>query len=197
MHAVGKIVAAYQDIKTGRLDVVMEKNNLILFEGADIMAPLLGGRAGYSISHMYFQYENSVLSPDATLAANTISRESGRSAFNSSEIDGTDGRDWLRVPLITESKLVKVPDDSEDYENNGVWFTGTSAASSTLLGESPEQNPFQSSSPFSWVYSLALVASPNRSDSLQDKIFSRVNLSAPLQLPTGKHLVFFWLIKFN
>lgn len=192
MQAVGQIIAAYEDIKTGRIDKVLEQKNLILFEGADIMSALLGGKPGYSISHMYFQYQNSASLP---VIVNPITRADGRAIFTS--ISGGGGEDWLRVPLITESKLVKVPDDTTDFNQNGVWFTGTTAASPSYIGESPAHNPFQSTSPFSWVYSLALVASPNHGDPTKDLVFSRVNLSTPLQLPAGKHLVFFWLIKFQ
>lgn len=190
MQAIGSIKVGYQDIRTGRIDIVSEQPNLILYQAADIMAPLLGGKPGYQISHMYFTYENTTGTPAAPPEP---MRPEGRSYFNS--INGSGGIDWLRVPLITESKLVKVPDNSTDYEQNGVWFTGTSAASSSMAGEGGGLS-FQSSSPFSWVTSLALVAAPDPSNSRKDLVFSRVNLTSPIQLPVGKHLVFFWLIKF-
>lgn len=193
MHAVGHVIARFKDAKTGQLsEPVFEKKNLILFEGADIMSGLLSGRPGYAISHMYFQYRNT---GDAFAINNPITRGDGRTAFDA--IDGVDPvEDWLRVPIVATPQQVKVPDDSTDYEANGVWFVATSASSDTGKGESPAQNDFDSASN-SKTFSVALVAAEKKGDNTFDRVFSRLNFDAPIELPPGKHLVIFWLIKFN
>lgn len=195
MHAVGHIIACLQDAKTGHMSApILRKKNLILFEGADIMAGLLAGRNGFAVSHMYFQYRNTA---DTFVVDNPITRGSGRTSFDA--IVGDDPpEDWLRVPIITTPQLTKIPDDSADYDANAAWFCATSAASATLVGESPTHNAFTSSGPTpSKVFSVALVAAPAAADSKQDRVLSRVNLDDPVELPPGKHIVFFWMIKFQ
>ena len=195
MHAVGHIKVCFQDEKTGRLSSpIIDKKNLVLFEGADIMSALLAGKANFAISHMYFQYRNSAETFEIN---NPITRGDGRAAFDA--IDGEDPvEDWLRVPLITLPKQVQIPEGSADYQSNGVWFTGTSAASPTLEGESPAHNPFTASGETpSRIFSVALVSAPAPGDNKQDRVFSRVNFEEPLELPAGKHLVVFWLLRFN
>ena len=195
MRATGEITACYQNIRTGRITPVLRQKNLILFEGADIMAGLLAGNPLLVPSYMYLQYHNTsgtVLTPPA------ITRGDGRSYFNS--ITGTSPKqDWLRIPIITTPKVLVTPDDSSDYQGNGVIFTGSSAASQTLLGESPAHNYYAASGANgpSNVFALALAAAPVPQNGALDKLFSRINLTTPLAMQPGSHLTFYWAISFN
>lgn len=195
MHALGHITAFYENIRTGRLTKALEQKNLILFEGADIMAAILGGDMSKAISHMYFQYENTNVGPVSTPI---LTRGSGRSSFDA--ITGVDpASDWLRVPLLSTPKLVRIPNDSADYAQNGVVFTATSAASETMHGESPAHNYFAASGANgpSKIVSAALVAAPAPSNNRLDKVFSRVNLSTPLTMQPGHQLTVYWIINFH
>lgn len=194
MHAVGEITACYTSIATGRVTEILKQKNLILFDAADVMASLLAGKSGFSPSHMYFHYENTNGAP---VAAPAITRSAGRTFFEG--LSGADNIDWLRVPIITTPKLSKVPDNSADYANNAIVFNASSGASETLAGESPAQNYFAAAGADgpSKVISVALVSAPTPSNNKLDKVFSRVNLTAPLSMQPGHHLTFYWLIKFN
>lgn len=195
MHAVGQIIAKYTSIITGRETEVLKQPNLILFEAADIMAGLLAGNMSLVPSHMYFQYENTNGTPAGPGA---LARGDGRADFNS--ISGVSpAEDWLRVPIITNARLSRVPDNSADYVNNAITFNASSASSETLVGESPAHNYFAASGVNgpSKITSVALVAAPVPSNNKLDKLFSRVNLSAALPMQPGHHITIYWTIKFN
>ncbi len=195
MQAVGHIIAGYQHPVSKKFMPVLEQKNLVMYEAADILALLLAGNGEYRVNHMYFQYENT---NGAVSVTPTLSRDLGRGSFNS--IDGSDDQDWLRLPIAAEPILGKYPDTTSNYEGNAVTFVATSALSSTQEGESPTHNPFGpgdggSIAP-SKIFSLALVASPVPSDSTQDKIFSRINLTTPFTVVAGLHVSVYWIIRF-
>jgi hypothetical protein len=192
MQAVGHVIGCLTNAKSGLETQVFQQKNLIMHEGADIMAGLLSGDMRFVPSHMYFLYENtnSPITPPPELT-----RADGRSFFAS--ITGSSpNQDWLRVPIITRPRISIV---GEEYSGNVVTFSASSAASDTLQGESPAHNYFGSSGANgpSKVFSLALVAGVNPNTNREDKIFSRLNLQTPMSLPAGHHLTFYWMIKFQ
>jgi len=195
MHAVGQIQAFLTSMRTGRTTEVLKQKNLIMYQAADVMAGLLAGDRSKTISHMYFQYENTNSTPTAIP---TLTRASGRDDF-----DGISGvapaQDWLRVPLVTTPRISRIPDNSEVFGGNAVMFAATSASSPSMSGESPAHNYFASSGVNgpSKITSVALVAAPTPSNNLNDLVFSRVNLQTPLTLPAGFYLTIYWLVKFN
>lgn len=194
MHAVGLVTACYTNITTGREVEVLRQKNLILFEGADIMAGLLGGRTEMVPSHFYLQYENTNLAP----VGPTFTRADGRQAFEA--IAGNDpAQDWLRVPIISTPLIQRIPDNSEDYAGNAVIFSASSASSQTLQGESPAHNYFAASGPNgpSKVVAVALAAAVKPSNHKLDKIFSRLTLTTALPMQANHHLTFYWSIRFN
>lgn len=190
MKAIGEISICLQSKKTGKTVEILRQKNLILYEAADIMSMLVKGRSEYRVSHMYFQYQNTVGTP----VQPSLTKDLGRSDFDS--ITGADKRDWLRVPIITEPLI-----DSSDeavYENNQVTFTASSASSASLTGESPAGNVFSDTTPDgpSKIYSLALVSTPTISDNTKDRIFSRVNPASILTVQAGHHVTVFWRLRF-
>lgn len=192
MQAIGRVIGCYTNQKTGRETRIFDKKNLILYEGADIMAGLLSGDRRFFPSHMYFVYENTnsiITSPPAT------TRADGR-AFFASIAGSSPNQDWLRVPMISTPKLSII---GEEYAGNVVTFSASSAASDTLEGESPAHNYFASSGGDgpSKVFSLALVSALNPNTNKDDKVFSRLDLDSPMSVLAGHHLTFYWTIKFS
>lgn len=193
MQAVGEVAAFYQNIRTGRMTPILKLRNKILYQGADIMAALLGGDLNHRISHMYMEFENTAGAP----ALPTINRDNGRSYF--AAIDGTGNRDWVRVPIIMNPSLSIVPNDSVDYSGNTVMFVATTASVDPAQGKADASNYFADAGPDgpSKIFSLGLVAATDQNNEGNDKVFSRVNLSTAMPLQPSSHIVFFWSIKFN
>lgn len=197
MQAVGEVVGCYTNQITGRETVVFRKKNLIMNEGADIMAGLLSGDARFFPSHMYFHFQNTSGSI-ATPAA--ITRADGGGFFRS--IDGVSPpHDWLRVPIITNPKvsIINPIGQSGVFGGNTVTFSASSAASDTLAGESPQHRYFASSGGDgpSNVFGLALASEVIAGNKAGDRIFSRLSLETPQVMISGSHLTFYWIIKFN
>lgn len=197
MQALGEVIGCYTNAKTGRHTEVFHQKNLILYQGADIMAGLLAGNISFAPSHMYFQYENT---SGALSSFPTPGREDGRDFFTT--IDGiTPVQDWLRVPIITTPRISAIHAAGQEnlFTGNAATFTGSSAASDTLVGESPAHNYFAASGANgpSKVFALALVAAVNPNTNRDDRVFSRLTLSSPMEVISGHHLTFFWTIKFN
>lgn len=193
MQAIGEVAAFYQNIRTGRMSQILKQKNLILFQGADIMAALLAGDMSHRISHMYFEFENTAGAP----AVPTITRGDGRPYF--AGLDGSGNRDWVRVPIVMNPSLSVIPNDSPNYGGNGVLFTATTASAVPAVGKSPAANYFEDAglNGPSKIFSVALAAAPDRNSDAKDKVFSRLNLSTAMPLQPNSHIVFFWSIKFN
>jgi hypothetical protein len=189
MQAVGEVIGCYTNRITGRETVIFRKKNLILNEGADIMAALLAGDVRAFPSHMYFHFENtnSTVTPPAE-----ITRADGGAFFRS--IDGSSPpHDWLRVSILNP------PGQSGVFGGNVVTFSASSAASDSLAGESPLHRYFASNGGDgpSKVFGLALASEINAGNKVGDRVFSRLALETPQVMIDGSHLTFYWIIKFN
>jgi len=169
------------------------------------MAGLLAGDPASQISHMYLQFENSNSTANPPVVADVLTRSSGLDELvAATAADGMSPyRDWLRVPLLSTPKIIKVPDSTSSYSGNGVIFSTSSGASSTMTGECGIPFGSTGANGPSWIFSVALVAAGSISNSGQDKIFSRVNLldsagnPAPIAPRPGSQLAFFWMLTFN
>ena len=175
------------------MDPILQQQNLILFEGADIMAGLLAGDMNKRISHMYFEYENTAGAP----VAPTITRADGRSYFASKT--GAANKDWVRAPLVMNPSISVIPTGSASYKGNGALFTATTASVTPANGIANAANYFASSGANgpSKITTAALVSAVNPNSNVEDLVFSRLNLSAAISLQPSSHVVFFWNVKFN
>ena len=187
------VTAGTTNDKTGLFSPICEQKNLVMYEGADIIAGLLAGQP-LQLSHMYFHYYNS----STVVTAPELDRTMGRTWFYNN-IPGTGNvnstQDWLRVPIITTPRLFKSPSDSANYNNNGIYLTATSAAASTPKeGESSGNLPFNNTSK---IIAVALVSATDPSDYRKDKIFSRVNLTAPITVASGSQPTIFWSVQIS
>ena len=189
------VTAGTTNDKTGLFSPICEQKNLVMYEGADIIAGLLAGQP-LQLSHMYFHYCNGTFVEPVNIGSN---RALGRSWFYNN-IPGSGNanstQDWLRVPIITTPKLFKSPSDSANYNNNGIYLTATSAASTSKTGESSANLPF-SSGANSKVLAVALVSATDPSDYRKDKIFSRVTLTDYITVASGSQPTIFWSVQIS
>jgi hypothetical protein len=125
MHAVGEVQGFYTNQKTGREVQIFHQKNLILNEGADIMAALLAGQRNFVPSHMYFHFENT---NDEVTTPPDITRADGGEFFRSLDGDSPP-HDWLRVPIITNPRISIVNPTGQTgvYQGNAITFSASSA----------------------------------------------------------------------
>jgi len=191
--ASGEIVAGYRNVHTEEFTPAVHKNNLITYGGADILAKLMAGDARYAISAMYFKFKNT-----AGDTGNDLGVTRGASVGDFLSIDGSDYTDWLRVPIITSAKIDSFSNSSESiYAGNRVTFVATTA-SVKQEGMSITKNTFgenaDSNSP-SKIYSLALVATPDKYSNNSDIIFARTQITPITAIPDN-YIDVFWTITF-
>lgn len=187
------VTAGYTNDKTGLFSPVSEQKNMVMYQGADIIASLLGGDQSAALSHMFFHFANV-----AVPAAPALDPTMGGSWFYDN-VDGANKYDWLRIPIITTPRLFRSPSDSTDYANNGLYLTATAAASESMAGESPTANYFGPSGVdgASTVFAAALVSAPDPAFPTKDRIFSRVTLTTPLTVVAGSQPTIFWSVRIS
>ena len=171
------------DEKTGRIARMVEKHNLILFDGADILARVLTGDPKYAVGTMYMEFKNTTL----PITPPVFDRGGGAAYY--AGLQPSSDVDFLRIPLTI---LPTIEPSDSNYEGNQITFFGISEGSTGFWGRA--FNPTVHSK----VYGAALVATPDISDQSQDKVFSRVYSGIdeiPKELGFGIGIT--WVIRFN
>lgn len=172
--------------ETGNRELLVDKKNMILYGGADLMAQALAGVRYAKISHMYIGYKTT-----ASLGAftpPTIDKEYSNQ-FSDYNTTGLEDLGYLRLPLaFTPTYLA-----STNYENNTVVFTAVVSSSAEAQGgaifaDSGEAAP-------SHIFEVALVAALDPTGSGQDKIFSRANFD-PIVFDSNYNLTISWGVQF-
>lgn len=143
---------------------VVESTNLVVYNGGDIIAKLLGGASEYAISHMYFAFENTAGAPAPPAAART---------------DTADDQFWSLVApqdFIRAQILTPVTYDATDADHlfNRVTFysisTATAGENGTSFGAAHDSK----------VYGLGLVAAPGATPSSDDLLYAHYILPSAL-----------------
>lgn len=150
------------DPKSGRIVQMIEKHNLILYSGADIMSRVLGGKSEYAISSMFLEFKN-LPSPLTPITPPAFDRSGGIAYYNglSSSLD----TDYLRVPLVSTPDF-STSDDTY-YEFNQATFFAISEGSTGIHGKT------FSAAANSAVFGAALAATPDPTQPTADVVFSR------------------------
>jgi hypothetical protein len=185
-HVKGLVRFYTREQATKRVVKTIERPNLVLFEGADVLAQLLSGARGYHVNTMYLEFKN-LAAPGDAITPPSFDRGDGIAYYNGL-ISSTD-IDFLRVPL-TVSPLVEP--SSGDYAGNQATFFGISEGTLGFHGK-----PFLPSSN-SAVFGAALIAAPDPSDQSQDKVYARVYTGIDKILKaTGFEIGVTWTTRFN
>jgi hypothetical protein len=170
------------DPRTGIIRKMIERENLVLYGGADILAKLLSGDPKYAVNTMYLEFSN--IAP----AIPSFDRTGGVSYYNGLAADPN--VDFLRVPLTVNPVI-----DSSDpvlYLGNRVTFFGVSEGTTGFHGKT-----FGPVAP-STVYGAALVAAPDVLDQSQDVVFSRAYAGiGSVTKEAGFEIGVTWTIQFN
>ncbi len=160
--------------------VVVEGHNDVVYQGADVLANLAAGNATYRISHMYFEFQNTV-TPAADAFALTDT------AISRQGVTGTS--DLIRAPLIAAPSISST---GEDYASNQVIFHSLTTVTTGLINDLD----FDAGAD-SHVVSMCLVAAPGGSNHLQDLIYARFILASPLPVSGSTQISGTWPTTWN
>lgn len=148
------------DEKTGEIRHLIEKANLIPYQGADVLARALGGDPDYVAGAMYFEFENTAGSPSVP----TPARDEDISYYlDTLALSST--KDYVRASLVIPAGYSS--SDSAKYTGNQVTFFATTSGTEGVHGRA------FSSAANSKVYGVALAATPEPTQYTSDLLFSR------------------------
>lgn len=174
------------DPNTGSKDLVVDKNNTILKDGATIFVQALAGAVNSKISHIYIGYNNT----EGTFTPPAIDKDYSIKFSNyGSGAHSTYG--YLRLPLAYNPSFIGTP----GYQNNVAVFTGIVSSSGNSHGA-----PFvsaedaSSTNPASQIFEIALVAANENNNVSSDRVFSRANF-VPLVYNSSYNLTVAWGIR--
>ncbi len=165
------------DQATGKNELIVEHNNLIVKQGADILAAALAGKPNSGITHFYIGY-------------NTDSGFSGGPAITTSDNTGsfsTSGNyGYIRIPLAFPASYL----NEATYTGNMVYFTTflTNGGAFTEHGATFANGVK--------LYCLGLVNGSNPSNDTGDNLFSKVNFG-PITYNSANGLAITWGITFR
>jgi hypothetical protein len=162
-QAQGKVCLFSFDPTTGRMRKVIHRANLVLYSGADILAKLLAGTAGYSVTTMYLEFKN-LADPSDPITPPAFDRTGGIAYYTG--LSSSPDVDYLRVPLVSLPDLTS--SDGDIYDFNQAAFFAMSEGIAGVHGKT------FSSAANSAVYGAALAATPDPGDPTADLVFSRV-----------------------
>lgn len=172
--------------KTKQVKKIVEKRNLVLYSGADILARLLSGDAKFAVGAMYIEFKN-LADPSDPITPPPFDRTGGIAYYNG--LASSPDTDFLRVPLAVSPAFTA---SSTDYEGNQVTFFAQTEGLSGFHGKlfGPANN--------SAVYGAGLIATPDLPDQSQDRVFSRVYAGIDKVLKeSGFEIGVTWTIRFN
>lgn len=159
---------------TGETRKVVERPNLILYSGANILAKAIAGEPNSKITHMYVGFTNNDDTPPTVTLDNT-------DPIN--EYSGTKG--YLRIPLAYTPSFLS----SDTNHDGNVPVFSVSVGTPTSVGGAV----FQSGD--SKIFEIALVVERSPTDHTQDVVFSRAQFT-PLLYNNLYALTLQWGIEF-
>jgi uncharacterized membrane protein YkvA (DUF1232 family) len=160
---------------TGEKKLVLEKDNLILRMGANVLAYALAGQPASNVSTMYIGFNNNTSFTYPTIDV------SYSQPFNQLSIPA--GFGYLREPLSFSPNFLS----DSGYTDNTVIFTTMISSASAFYG-----NTFTSGT--SQIYECALVVTPTN-NAADDLVFSRINFSQ-IEYDDSYNLTISWGVKF-
>ncbi len=172
--------------KTGQIKKLIEKRNLVLYSGADILARLLSGDPSFGVNAMYLEFKN-LADPSDPITPPPFDRTGGIAYYNG--LASSPDTDFLRVPLAVSPAFTA---SDVNYTGNQVTFFAQSEGLSGFHGKlfGPANN--------SAVYGAGLIAAPDLPDQSQDRVFSRVYAGIDKVLKeSGFEIGVTWTIRFN
>ena len=173
--ALAGFVKIWRSCKTtGNVDLLVDKQNMILKGGATLVAQALGGKPEAKIWGMYIGYNNlETFNPPAI----TVDYANPFAEFNEAG-----GFGYLREPLTFTPSYMS----SEGYTDNTVLFS-TMITSATNAGGAEFTTD-------SRIYEVALVAVGDPDNSAKDVVFSRTNFT-PVKYDSSFNFTITWGVR--
>lgn len=177
------------NIETGKSELVVEKKNMVLYQGMDLLAKALAGVRYAAVSHMYIGYKTtddiSGFTPPTIDKAYTNKFEDYDVSPSLADLG------YLRLPLnFTPTYL----NTGADYENNVAVFTTVVTANNSTSPNGADFNDSGDAEP-SHIFEIALVAALDPTGDNEDIIFSRANFE-PIVYDPAYNLTISWGIQF-
>jgi hypothetical protein len=141
--ALNRVLRGYVRVRN-EAGVEVHSHNLVVYNGGDIIAKLLGGNEEYRISHMYFAYENTVGVPAPPAAARSDTAATTFHALAPPD-------DFLRAPVLDPPQYQAA---DANHLFNRVIFNAIASDTVGVLGL-----PFGAANN-SKVYGVGLIAAP-------------------------------------
>ena len=177
------------DPATGEKDLVVNKDNMILNMGSDLLASALAGVKYAAISHMYIGYCNYA---DGTFTRPTIDKTYS-TPFTGYGSGAYANFGYLRLPLAYSPSFLA----QSGYAGNVALFTTIIATADFSHGASFISSEYATANSVnpSQIFEVALIAALDPQSEGQDKIFSRANFN-PLLYSSSYNLTTTWGIQF-
>lgn len=178
----GKIRIFQTDPATGISTELVNKDNMILYSGADLTAYALAGYPNAKISHMYVGFANNATTPDVSSKVIDLGNSNSMTGY-------TTPYGYLRLPLSFPASYL----NDTHYAHNIPVFSVNIAAPVSSGGAA-----ISDVSPYSWFFEVALVAAINPSATAPystDLIFSRASFT-PIQYNSSYALTISWGVEF-
>jgi len=167
---VGKpngFIRAFSLDEGGNILQLIEKPNLIVYSGADVVARCLAWQELYVPRVIYFEFSN------ATPPTVSPTRADDSLSYYENLYLATGDEDYLRVPISVTP--LTTSSDASKYDANVVTYYSLTAGTAGEGG-----GVTFSEAAGSKVYGAALVAAPDLNDKTKDVIMSRVYFSSSL-----------------
>jgi hypothetical protein len=164
--------------QTGLEELVVDKPNMILKGGAQIIAHALGGKPAAKIWGMYIGYYNG--NDDAPEPIIDVD-------YSYPFLNYVDPLGYLREPLTFTPNYLSSP-GYEAYENTVLFSTMITTASKAGGSTSADFNAD------SQLYEVALISVPDVASPAKDKVFSRTSFN-PIQYNSNYNFTITWGVR--
>lgn len=174
--------------ETGKSELLVDRKNLILYKGSDLLAMALGGFKNAKVSNMYVGYVNAA-DPLSGFTPTTIDKEYSV-PFSAYGSGAHTNKGYIRTPLAYTPTY---QGSTSDYTSNQVIFTSIISADQTRTGGADFK--FADDSTPSHIFEIALVAALDPASASNDLVFSRANFT-PIKYDQNYNLTISWGVQF-
>ena len=173
------------DPKTGVVSKQIDRHNLVLYSGADILASLIAAQ-GFPVNAMYMEFQN-LATPETGITPPAFDRTGGIAYYNG--LSASSDVDFVRLPLLVSPAVATT---GVNYLGNQVTFFGVSEGVTGFFGK-----PFTPAAN-STVYGAALISAPDMADQTKDRVFARIYAGiGQITKEIGQEIGVTWVTQFN
>lgn len=176
---------------TGEKELLVDKKNMILYQGSDLLALALGGFKNAKLSNMYVGYVNVDPGDIGDFTPTTVDKDYSV-PFTAYGTGLHADKGYLRLPLAYAPNYQA---STSDYDSNQVVFTSIISADQSNTGGEDFLFADDVSGTPSHIFEIGLAAALDSASSAKDIIFSRANFT-PITYDQNYNLTISWGIQF-